>query len=528
MESQNTTNPTPVNGAQALIQTLVDCGVDTCFTNPGTSEMHFVAALDSVPKMRGILALFEGVAAGAADGFGRMADRPASTLLHLGPGLGNAIANLHNARRAHTPIMNIVGDHASYHKRLDAPLESDIDALASNVSKFIRVSARPQDVGADAADAYLEAMTRPSGVATLVLPADVSWQEGGKTAPKPTVAAGAMVSATEIDSAAKTLFGSESVAMLLGDRAMRKEALILASKIANKCGVKLLAETFPSRHQRGAGMPPIDRLGYLAEFAQMQLDGIKNLILVGAREPVSFFAYPNKASELTPEGCQLTRLGNVGHDLTAVLRALCEAVGALDTDPTLAQLSRPSAPTGSLDAAAVANSLGALMPEGAIIADEGNTSGLWAAGATAGCPPHDWLCLTGGAIGYGMPVATGAAVACSDRKVINLQADGSAMYTLQSLWTQAREGLDVVTIIFNNRSYAVLNMELARVGATNIGETARSMLDLSNPDLDFVSLAKGMGVPAQRALDADSFHKLLAQAIAEPGPSLIEAVVPSI
>ena len=517
-----------MNGANALIRTLVDAGVDVCFMNPGTSEMHFVAALDDVPEMRGVLALFEGVATGAADGYARIAGKPAATLLHLGPGLGNGLANLHNARKAYTPVVNIVGDHATYHKQYDAQLESDIETVARNVSSWIRFSDSTKAVASDAADAVAAATGPPGQVATLILPADVSWSDGGDPAePVPAPAAAAVDSGLVAELAA-ILQGDEPACLFIGGRACRAASLVDASRIANTAGAKLLAETFPARLERGAGRVPVDRLAYLAEFAAMQLDGLRHLILVDAKSPVSFFAYPDKASDLVPEGCTVHVLAGRDGDPAAALAALAEAVGAAPDAATIQAASRPDLPTGDLTADAVCQIVGALLPEGAIVSDEGNTAGLFAAGHTAGAPPHDWLCLTGGAIGQGLPVALGAAVAAPERRVIALQADGSAMYSLQSWWTMAREQLDVTTILFNNSSYAVLNMELQRVGATAGGEKAKAMLDLHGPDLDFVALATGMGVPASRATTCEDFADQLRTSLATAGPAVIEAIVPSI
>ncbi len=517
-----------MNGANALIRTLVDAGVDVCFMNPGTSEMHFVAALDDVPEMRGVLALFEGVATGAADGYARIAGRPAATLLHLGPGLGNGLANLHNARKGHTPVVNIVGDHATYHKQYDAQLESDIETVARNVSHWIRFSDDGNKLAADAAEAVAAACGPPGQVATLILPADVSWSDGAEPAPPAPPTTPAALDPATVAEIADVLRGDEPVALFVGGRACRADALVDASRIANTTGATLLAETFPARLERGAGRVPIDRLGYLAEFAAMQLDGLRHLVLVDAKSPVSFFAYPGKASDLVPEGCAVHVLAAPDGDPAAALAALAEAVGAAPDAATIQAGARPELPTGPLTADGVCQAVGALLPDGAIVSDEGNTSGLFAAGHTAGAPAHDWLCLTGGAIGQGLPVALGAAVAAPDRRVIALQADGSAMYTLQAWWTMAREQLDVVTILFNNSSYAVLNMELGRVGAEAGGPKAKEMLDLHHPNLDFVALATGMGVPATRATTAEEFVDQLRTALATPGPTVIEAIVPSI
>ena len=514
-----------MNGAQALIRTLVDAGVDTCFTNPGTSEMHFVAALDAVPEMRGVLGLFEGVVTGAADGYGRMAGRPAGTLLHLGPGLGNGLANLHNARRASTPVVNIVGDHATYHERYDAPLQSDIETVARNVSGWIRRSTATADVARDAADAVAAAHGPPGRVATLVLPADVSWTEGAEPAAPTPPGRPSAVDDEVVATVAKALRSGEPCVLLVGGDACREAPLRSASAVAAATGARLLCETFPARLERGAGLPPVERVAYLGEFAAMQLDGAKHLVLVDTETPVSFFAYPDKPSWLVPDGCQVHVLAGGGQDAAAALAAGADGLGA--DAPTLARAGRPGRPTGGLTAEAVAAAVGALLPEGAIVVDEANTSGLWAPGATAGAPRHDWLTLTGGAIGFGPPVATGAAVASPDRPVLCLEADGSAMYTLQALWTQAREGLDVTTVLYNNRSYAILNLELGRVGADDPGPKALDMLDLSRPDLDFVALAGGMGVAAERADTAEAFTGALERALAEPGPHLVEAVLPA-
>jgi acetolactate synthase I/II/III large subunit len=514
-----------MNGAQALLRTLLASGVDTCFANPGTSEMHFVAALDQVPEMRGILCLFEGVVTGAADGYGRLADDPAATLLHLGPGLGNGIANLHNARRAHTGIVNVVGDHATHHLQYDAPLTSDIETLARNVSGWIRHSAGTEQVGDDAAEAV--AAARAGQVATLVLPADVSWGDGGKPAGAPAAAARARASDEAVAAVARALRTAEPALLLLGGAACQERGLRAAARVAAASGARLLVETFPARLQRGAGLPPVDRLAYLAEFAEAQLAGTRHLVLAGAASPASFFAYPNRASDLVPDCATVHPLAAATDDVAEALERLADALGA-PADVAVAPAARPALPTGELTAAAVADAIGALLPERAIISDEAQTSGLWLPGATAGAPAHDVLTLTGGAIGQGLPVAVGAAVACPDRPVIALQADGSAMYTISALWTMAREQLDVTTIVYNNRSYAILAMELQRVGAATDGAKARALLDLSGPDLDFVALGNGMGVPSTRATTAEEFVAQLRTALAEPGPHLIEAVVPSV
>ena len=515
-----------MNGAQALIRTLTGAGVEVCFSNPGTSEMHFVAALDTVPQMRGVLCLFEGVATGAADGYGRMTGRPAAALLHLGPGLANGLANLHNARRAGTPLVTVVGDHATYHKRLDAPLESDIDALAGSVSGWVRRSLRSADVAGDAAEAVAAASA--GAIATLILPADVSWSQPAEPAPAVPVRPASPVPDEVIGDAAKALRSGEPCLILLGGTALRRPGLEAASRIAVATGARLLCETFPARLERGAGLPAVDRLAYLGEMAAPQLAGTRHLILAGAKTPVTFFAYPGKPSSLVPDGCEVHTLAGRGEDVPGALAALA-GLAAAGAAPARQPAGRPAIPDGALTAERAAAVIGALLPEHAIVSDESNTSGFWLSGATAGAPPHDWLTLTGGAIGQGLPLAAGAAIACPGRPVLALESDGSAMYTISALWTHAREGLDVTTVIFSNRSYAILAMELERVGAGPAGaagDAARSLLDLTHPTLDFTALAAGMGVPAVRASTAAEFAAGLRQALAEPGPHLIEAVLP--
>ncbi|MFM7617302.1 MAG: acetolactate synthase large subunit [Actinomycetes bacterium] len=516
-----------MNGAQSLIRTLVDAGVDVCFMNPGTSEMHFVAALDDVPAMRGVLALFEGVATGAADGYARVAGRPAAVLLHLGPGLGNGLANLHNARRAHSPVVNIVGDHATHHHAFDAPLDSDIDTVARNVSCWVHTTTDPALVGAAGAEAVARATAAPGGVATLILPADASWGEGGVVATPAAPIVPGPPDANRIAAAVEALRAGAPSAIIVGDDiAGDPELLADVARLGAATGAKVMGETFPARMRRGAGLAGLERVAYLAEFAQMQLDGLEHLITIGAKAPASFFAYPGRPSDLVPAGCRVTALVEPGEDVRAAVAGLLDAIDTSGVDTPRVGRARPESPVGALTGESLAAAVGALLPEDAIVADEANTTGLWLNGATAGAPPHDWLSLTGGSIGYGMPVATGAAIAAPGRRVVNIEADGSAMYTLQALWTQAHHGLDVTTVIVNNGSYAVLNMELARVGATP-GPKALEMLDLSEPALDFVALSRGMGVPASRVTTAEDLSAALAASFAEPGPRLIEAMVPS-
>jgi acetolactate synthase I/II/III large subunit len=531
-----------VNGAQALIASLTGAGVDVCFMNPGTSEMHFVAALDSVPQMRGVLALFEGVATGAADGYARIAGRPAAVLLHLGPGLANGLANLHNARRAGSPVLTIVGAHATGHVRYDAPLQSDIEALARTVSGWVYTSGTTRDLAQDAMRAL--AAARRGQIATLVLPADVSWSDGGTLASprhltQPTATDPLQSTATDplqhhpstmVDDgqvAAVTGLLSSQALLFLGGRALSERGLRAASRISAATGARLLAETFPARMERGAGLPAVDRLAYLAEQAEAQLAGVGHLILAGARSPVSFFAYPGRASDLVPAGCSITILADRDQDAEAALEQLADRVAA-GTPPVLAAPAVRPAEPGPLTAISLANTIAASLPENAIISDEANTSGFALPAALTGAARHSLLTLTGGSIGQGLPAATGAAVAAPDRPVLCLEADGSALYTIQALWTQAREQLNVTTVLINNAAYAILRMELARTAAGKPGERAARMLDLSGPTPDFTAISTGFGVPAVRVTTAEDLDRELRRSYTEPGPHLIEAIVPPV
>ncbi|MCW5749857.1 MAG: acetolactate synthase large subunit [Alphaproteobacteria bacterium] len=514
-----------MNGAESLVRTMVDGGVDVCFTNPGTSEMHFVAALDKVEGMRCVLCLFEGVATGAADGYARMADRPGSTLLHLGPGLANGLANLHNARRAMSPVVNIVGEHATYHRKHDAPLTSDIEALARPMSHWVRTATEAGSVGQDGADAIAAASRAPGQIATLILPADTAWNEGGSRGriaaiePRPPVARAA------IDASLRALRSGEPTLLLLTGVALRAHGLSLAARIAEKTGARIMAQYANGRIQRGAGRVSVERVPYPVDQAVKVLQDFRRMILVGAKAPVAFFAYPGKPSLLAHPDCRIETLATADEDIIGALEWLADEVGAaksLAAPPA----RRPDLPAdGPIVAEAIAATLGALMPEDAIICDESVTTGRGFFPLTRGAAPHDWLQLTGGSIGLGMPLATGAAVACPERKVINLEGDGSGMYTLQALWTQAREQLDVLTIVWSNRSYAILKGELMNVGAENPGRKALDMLSLGNPDLDWVSMARGMGVPGQRVDSMAGFIKAFRAGLAARGPYLIEAVL---
>jgi acetolactate synthase-1/2/3 large subunit len=453
-----------------------------------------------------------------------MAGRPAATLLHLGPGMGNGLANLHNARRGRTPMVNVVGDHARSHKRLDAPLESDIDAVAGTFSGWVRRSLSPADVAADAVEAVAAASSAPGSISTLVLPADVSWEDGAEVAEPRAPRPAPRVAPSVVESVAAVLAAGEPAVLFLGGDAMGEEGQLAAAQVAAGTGARLMSETFPARTARGAGLPDVMRLPYPPEMAIAALSGTRHLVLAGAPAPVHFFGYPGVPGHPVPEDCTVHVLSEPGEDAVAALQALAE-LAAADATPELLEASRPELPTGDLTPRTMAAVIGALLPERAIVVDEALTSGVGLTELTSGAPRHDWLALTGGAIGDGLPMALGAAVACPDRPVIGIQADGSAMYTISALWSYAREQADITTIVCDNGSYAILEHELSRVGAQNDGKRAAQLLDLGGPDLDFVALATGMGVPATRATTAEELADQLRRALAEPGPHLIDAVL---
>ncbi len=511
-----------MNGAESLVHTLVANGVDVCFANPGTSEMHFVAALDRIPGVRCIPGMQENVVTGMADGYFRVARKPAATLLHCGPGLANGIANLHNAKRAHSGILNIVGDHASYHNQFDPPLAADTAGLAGTVSSWVRTAKSADEVGRDASAAIQAAKTSPGQIATLILPADTAWNDGGTPGGALPVPALEQAEQNIIAEIAKTLRSARSVLLLLGGKALRAEAQIQAARIQEKTGCRIATECLNGLHQRGRGRLPLERVPYPPLPAIAALKDVQHLILVNAKAPVGFFAYPGLPSLHFPDSAQVQVLTNIDQDAEAALRALADALGC---DPAAIKSGeRPAAPSGPPSSAGFGQMLAAVMPEDSIVVDEGISFGSAFYEQSHNAPPHDWMNVTGGAIGYGLPCAAGAAVAGGGRRVICAQADGSAMYTLQALWTMARENLPVTTVILANRKYQILLAEYANVGAEP-GRTAMDMLDLGRPDLDWVKLAEGMGVEAARTETLEGCAELMRGSFGRAGPFLVELVI---
>jgi len=518
-----------MNGAESLVRTLAAAGVEVCFANPGTSEMHFVAALDKVGGIRCVLGLFEGVVTGAADGYARMTGKPAVTLLHLGPGLGNGLANLHNARKAKTPVVNVVGEHALWHIEHDAPLTADIEGIARPVSDWLRTCTNSEDLANDAADAVAAARSFPGRIATLILPANTAWDDATKAAPPVQPALAAHVPATRITDVANQLSdlspNAQSTAIVLGGPCVHADALATADKIAQHTGATLLVETSNARFARGVGRVTVNAIPYPVDQALDVLAPFNRIITVNAKAPVAFFAYPNKPSCLYPENASVTTLSSVTEDGVAALEALSVALGADQLAPRLQDNELPPMPDeDTLTPQTIAAVLANRIPENAIIVDEAITTGRKFQSMTAGAQPHDWLQICGGSIGDGFPLATGAAIACPERKVIDLQADGSGMYTLQALWTQAREALDITTVVFANRTYEILKHELRNVNADS-GTIAGHMMELDRPTLDWVKLAAGMGVDAIRVTNVKELNQALLTGLSTDTPYLIEAIM---
>lgn len=517
-----------MNGSDSLIQTLVGAGIDLCFANPGTTEIPLVRAIDENGGMRAVLCLFEGVCTGAADGYARMAEKPGLTLLHLGPGFANGIAYLHDARRARSPIINLIGEHATWHLAADAPLTCDIELLAAPVSAWLHRSKAAEELASDAARAVEAASMKPGRIATLIVPHD--YQLGPAPGPATVRASEPPPPAGEdaINQAAEALQRDEPKLLFLGGYALRERGLQAAARIAAATGCKLMCETFPARWERGAGTPVIERLPYFPEAAGAAIAANKSVVLAGAQSPVSFFGYPGVPSYIISPEQRTIILATPEEDVALALESLAGALGAPAKAPQNTSVQAParsSGPTGRITPETLSAAVAALLPDNAIVMDESNTSMTPFVTLSQSAARHTLMTQPGGAIGLGPPCATGAAIACPDRIVINLQADGSAMYTLQAFWTQAREGLNVKTIICNNRGYRILGVELLRAGVKDIGAQAQNLIELSKPALDWVSLAKGMGVGGVRVETAEELTREFARALAEDGPRLIEALL---
>lgn len=511
-----------MNGAESLIRTLVNCGVEVCFTNPGTSEIHLVAALDRVQDMRAILGLHENIVSGAADGYGRMCDKPALALLHLGVGLANGLTGLHGARRATSPVVALVGEHPRAHLPYDGPNVMNIEALARTVSRHVKTAESARTLALDGARAVAEALAPPGGVATLVCPSDAAWSEDALPVAPLRVSKADGVSEGRVQAAAEALKAARQSVLFLDGQSLREPALEAAGRIAAATGTSLMCPMFYPRMRRGAGTVTVQRLPYFPEEAANALSGIDCLVLAGAKPPVNFFAYPGQASTPLSSDTRIALLAAPEEDATGALVALADALRA-PREPALRQpAARTPSPRGNLDPSTVGAAVAAFLPEEAIIVDEGVTSGFAAQQLTAGAAPHDNLQVTGGAVGAGLSLAVGCAVACPSRKVVCLHGDGGAVSAVQALWTMARENLDVTTVIFANRSYLILNYEFMRLGMESVSGKAPQLFDLARPALDWVKIAQGLGVEASRVESAETFADQFAAAMRKRGPRLIE------
>ncbi len=510
-----------MNGAELLVKTAVGAGIDVCFSNPGTTEMPLVQALDTVPGVRAYLGLFEGVCTGAADGYARMLGRPAMTLLHLGPGMANGISNLHNAKRAGSAIFNVIGEHATWHRASDPPLFMDIESLAGTVSGWHHTSTTAEGLSRDTAEGISASLE--GKVSTLIVPQDHQWSDCKDTAIVKPIAGPPALETESLEDAVKLLKSGKKVAIILGGRALRKQGLIEAARIKTGTGCGLFVEGFPAHIERGAGIPDVPRLPYFPEAVIKALAEFEGLVFAGTRRPVAFFGYKGMASEVVQETQACVQIICDDRNITAALNHIAKEVRAPaspDKD-LLGKLDRPPIPDDPLTGTLVSTVIAALQPEGAVIVDEANTSAGRYYPQSAGAPPSSLLTLTGGSLGQGLPCALGAAIACPDRPVISFQADGAAMYTVQALWTQARERLNVTTIICANRSYRILKVELKRAGVAEPGENAARLVNVAG--IDWVGIGRGLGVPSSSVATSAELAFEFEKALAEDGPHLIEA-----
>ncbi len=513
-----------MNGAQAMLRTAAAAGVEVCFANPGTSEIHLVAALDELPAVRGVLAQFEGVATGAADGYGRMAGKPALTLVHLGPGFANGIANLHNARRGRTPLVNVIGHHPTWHRNYDPPLNTEVESLARAVSDWQRTAAAADHISRDMADAISAARRHPGQVATLIVPTDCQWNEAAGPVAVPAPPPAAQVGQAAVERARTAALKGGRTMLMLGSSGLTEAAQREAARIHRKTGCRLTAETFIGRMERGNHLPPLPRVPYFPEQAVEFFRGVDTVVLAGALDPVAFFGYEGGVSRLIPESVEVVVLSYPTEDSGHALRELAHALDA-KTEPPARNIERPPAPAGTLSAHVLAQAIAATLPEQAIVMDEGITAGAGFYPATMNAPAHTYLQENGGAIGMGFPASLGAAIACPDRKVLTLEGDGSGLYTVQALWSQVREGVDVVNLVFANDVYRILQVELQRAGVEKLGPQSTHLTDLTGPRVEWLDLARGFGMPAVQVRTGEELVAALERGFAEPGPCLIEAMV---
>lgn len=519
-------NEVDVNGATTLLRALRAGGADICFANPGTTELTLVAALAEVPEIRPVLCLFEGVCTGAADGYARISGKIPLTLLHLGPGFANGIANLHNARRAHSKIITIIGDHATWHLPHDAPLTSDIESLARPVSVDVVRIASTNSIAEGVARALTGTGWGAGGPATIVVPTDVMDANAPSLSAPPIATGSDLVSDTAIEAAAAACQGGKELILLIGGDALRVEGQRAAEAVAANTGARLVMEPYPAVVTLGGDLPRIERQAYFPDDVIRQF-GDATVILAGARPPISYFGYEDYPSVLVPDE-RLVVLSQPGEDSVSALQALAERLGATRSEPTSVAVSQPPAPdpAAPLTPNSIVEELLVQLPEDSVISLEGSTlGGPWLREAYR-APTHRVMTNTGGAIGQGLPCAVGAALGAPDSRVIALQSDGSAQYTLQALWTMAREKLPITIILAANHRYGILQTELKRADTPLDQPTVASLTNLGDPRTDWTKLAAGYGVPAIRATTVAEFSEALKRGLATDGPLLIQTELP--
>lgn len=509
-----------LTGAEVAIQTAAAAGIDVCFANPGTTELYLVQALDRCPSIKPVLAVFEGVCTGAADGYSRVSGKPSLALLHLGPGLANGQANLHNARKARSPVVSIVGEHATWHIAANAPLTADIETLAQPMSELVVTATSPHSIGKDMAHVISRACQLPSGPTTLILPGDMQWALSDTAPTKPVIPVAPQASTEEIEHAAAAV-RSGPTAVVLGGSALRSEGLKAADRIQRATGCHIFTPTFPPVQDRGIGLISPEKIPYAPEPATKLLAHFEKVILAGAHEPVAFFGYPNTRSSLCSEDATIIEMCRDSVDPARALVAVADALGAPPARH-VPSAPRPEAPRGPLSPSSMCAAIAAAQPDGAIVMDEGATAGFGYHGMAAGAPPFTYMALTGGSIGQGLPCAVGAAAAEPSRTTICLEGDGSSLYTIQALWTMARENQNVTSIICKNKAYSILRWELERANMTP-GNASLSLTGLESPEFNYVKLAEGFGVEGRAVTTAEELNDTLEYAFKSPGPFLIEA-----
>ncbi len=515
----------PMMGAQWMLKSAAAAGIEVCFANPGTTELPFVAAMDRATEIRPLLGLFEGVCSGAADGYYRIRRKPAMTLTHLGPGFANAIANFHNARRARSAIFNVIGEHMSWHVAADPPLASDIESLARPVSAGVWRADTPATLH-NATVGALQGLQQRGGIQTLILPMDLQEDPVQHSIAAPVAAqAAADYDAAAVATVAADITAGRKVLLYLGADALGEAALRRLARLAALPNVELVGETFPAASEHGRGLPAIKRLVALAEKAHPYLLGFERVAVLAAEPPVAFFGARGLPSHLGDPARMATVCGPGGRVAEALEELLARVRPAAAPASTVQRVSDTDLGE-SLTPESASRVVAAHLPANAIVSAEGATLGFPFNALASQAERHTTIVLTGGAIGQGLPSAFGASVAAPDRKVVALQSDGSALFTIQALWSMAREGSDVVVILASNQRYNILINEMSRNGYALTSPPVRDLLNLARPAVDWQALSTSFGVPSNRVESVSALRRAFQAALAERGPRLIEVVLP--